>query len=67
MPLAITIRKLGRKKKGLLPTGPGNYTAHLGPHSKVTGREICESTARDLAFIGVEDEALGFLWLTFYW
>lgn len=26
-------------KKGLLLIGPGNYMAHLGPHSEVTGRE----------------------------
>ena len=37
-PSAITIRKL-LKSKGLLRTGPGNYTAHLGPHSKLAGRE----------------------------
>ena len=35
---AITIRKLC-KNKVLLFTGPGNCTAHLGPHCKVMGRE----------------------------
>ena len=35
---AITIRKLW-KSQGLLLTGPGNYTVHLGLHSKVVGRE----------------------------
>lgn len=25
--------------EGFLPTGPRNYTAHLGPHRGVTGRE----------------------------
>ena len=37
-PSAITIMKVWKKKKkDLLLTGPGNYKAHLGPHSKVSG------------------------------
>ena len=38
-PSAITIRKLWKKKKGLLLTGRGNYMTHLGPHSKVASRK----------------------------
>ena len=28
-----------RKKKGLSLTGPGNYMAHLGPHSEAVQRK----------------------------
>ena len=43
----------------MLVTGPGNYMAHMGPHSKVVGKE---RGSRDggSAFIGVEGGGLGF-------
>lgn len=28
-----------KKNRGVLLTRPGNYTAYLGPHNKVTDRE----------------------------
>lgn len=37
-PSEIPIRRLW-KNIGVLLTGPVNYTAHMGPHSEVTGRE----------------------------
>ena len=51
------------KNKGFLLTGRGNYTAHLGPHREVAGRES-GSRAR-AAFIGVEGGSQGFVGLLF--
>ena len=60
-PSAITIRKLW-KNEGFLLTRPGNYTIHLGTHSKK------ESVwTRGSAFIGLKDRGLGFCGLTLYW
>ena len=64
----ITTRKLW-KSKGLLFTVPGNYTAHLGLHHKVTGRKrerVCVR-AWDSAFTGVKCEGLTFGGLILYW
>lgn len=55
-PSAITIRELW-KNKGLFLIGPGIYTAHMGPQSKVMGRRR-EFKAWGSAFIGVEIRAL---------
>lgn len=56
MPSAI---KSGNREKkiGLLLTGPGNYIAHLRPHSELEGKEKRETEgapAWDSAFIGIE-------------
>lgn len=61
MPSAITIMKL-RKTKGLLRIRPINYTTHLGPHSKVIGRERERDSAWawGSAFTGVKGGSLGF-------
>lgn len=63
-PSAIIIRELC-KNKDLFLTGPGNYIAHLGPHSEVVGKDCAR--ARAAAFIGVEGGGLGFHRLTLYW
>lgn len=60
-PSAITIRKVWGKKV-LLPMGPGEHMAPLGPHGEVlSGRE--EEKEREwtwrTAFIGVKDGGLG--------
>lgn len=57
-PSATTIQKL--KNKGLLHAGLANYTAHLGPHREVMGRES-ESRPRGAAFIGVKGGAQGYV------
>ena len=39
MPFSNNHLETLKKKKGLLLTGLGNFTAHQGPHSKATDRE----------------------------
>lgn len=55
------------EKKSLLLTVPGNYKAHLRPHSEVPGREG-DSMGGGSAFTEADEGGgLGFLGLTLYW
>ena len=68
-PSAITIRKLW-ENKGLLLTGPGRYTAHLGPHSKVVDKESSGARAwGTLPLLGSRPggKGLEFRGLSLYW
>ena len=67
-PSAISFRKLRGKS---FITGPGNYTAYLGSHSEVMGRERERerepAQAWGSAFIGVKGGGLRFRGFTLYW
>ena len=53
------------KREDLLLRGPGGYTAYLGPHSDIMGREIMQTWS--FAFIGVEGEVPRIFGFTVYW
>lgn len=42
------------ERQGLLLTTPGEYTAHLGPHSRITGRERQRERGRQRRRDGTE-------------
>lgn len=52
------------KKNDLLLRGPGNYRAHLGPHSELTGTETAQAWGSALFGVKVKSGDLGFRRLT---
>lgn len=70
-PAAIIIRKLKKKKKGLLLKGPRNYKAHFGLHRGVSGK-VNENNAWTcvLLLLGLRVGAqgfIGFFFFFFFW
>ena len=65
-PLVITIREL-QKDTALLFTRPRNYTAHLGPHSKVDVERACVPGPGVLLLLGLRVGGLQCPRLTLYW